>query len=190
MGSPYPLPRAIDSWRADERHDNPSNHLTDLRAFLEGGSQHPRQLDPAGSCIVNLPPRRNLAYVHLPGSHRRGNLAREIVAGSAATEPLGALELLELKIVRAGFPEEDDVAAFWTAILELGALAGAAIGASNGGAWFHDATGQGTLPFKYRCFFRGEMATANPLGKALKFVREKGDGEEPSSLVRTLGSSP
>lgn len=117
-------------------------------------------------------------------------LARELVAGSAATEPLGALELLELKIARCGFPEEDDDAAFWTTILELGALAGAAIGASNRGAWFHDAAGPGTFPFKYRCSFRGEMATANPLGKALKFVREKGGGDEPSFLVRTLGSSP
>ncbi|WP_437812860.1 hypothetical protein [Sorangium sp. So ce1078] len=117
-------------------------------------------------------------------------LARELVAESVATEPLGALELLELKMTKSGFPEETDVAAFWTAILELGALAGAAIGASNRGAWFYDLAGQGTLPLKCRCFFRGEMATANPLGKAFKFIREKGDGEEPSLLVRTLGSNP
>lgn len=117
-------------------------------------------------------------------------LARELVAVSVASDPLGTLELLELKISESGFPEETDVATFWTAILELGALAGAAIGTSNGGAWFHDLTGQGTLPLKYRCSFRGEMATANPLGKAVKFLREKGDGEEPSFLVRALGSSP
>ncbi|WP_437949675.1 hypothetical protein WME98_01710 [Sorangium sp. So ce296] len=117
-------------------------------------------------------------------------VARELVEDSPVPEPLRALELLELEMARSGFPEEEeDVAAFWTAVLELGALAGAAVGASNGGAWFHDVAGQGTLPLKYRCFFRGEMAAANPLGKALKFIREKGGGEEPSFLVRTLVSS-
>ncbi|WP_437720550.1 Fic family protein [Sorangium sp. So ce861] len=117
-------------------------------------------------------------------------LARELVEGSDANEPLGALELLEQGMARSGFPdEEEDVTAFWTSVLELGALAGAAVGASNSGAWFHDVAGQGTLPLKYRCAFRGEMAAANPLGKALKFIREQGGGEEPSFLVRTLRSS-
>ncbi len=117
-------------------------------------------------------------------------LAHELVAESAATEPLGALEVLELKMAQLGFPEEEDAAAFWTAVLELGALAGAAIGGSNGGAWFHDVAMQGALPLKYTCSFRGETATVNPLGKALKFLRGKGDGEEPSFLARMLGSSP
>lgn len=48
----------------------------------------------------------------------------------------------------------------------------------------------GTLPLKYRCSFEGDTATANPLGKALKFLREKGGGDEPSSLVRMLRSRP
>ena len=118
------------------------------------------------------------------------DLALELMTGSGATEPLRALELLELRMSKTGFPEEDDVAVFWTTILELGALAGAALVVSNNGSWFYDATGQGTLPLKYNCSFRGETATANPLGKALKFVRGKGDGEELSYLVKTLSSSP
>ncbi|WP_437906031.1 hypothetical protein WME95_48760 [Sorangium sp. So ce327] len=117
-------------------------------------------------------------------------LALELVAESGEAEPLRTLELLEMRMAESGFPEETDIESFWTAILELGALAGAAIVTSNGGAWFHDLAGPGTLPFKYRCSFHGEMATANPLGKAVKFLREKGSGEEPSFLVRALRSSP
>jgi len=118
------------------------------------------------------------------------DLALEVMAGSGVSAPLEALELVESKMIDSGFPDEDDDVAFWTAILELGALAGVALGASNKGAWFHDITGPGTLPLKYSCSFQGETATVNPLGKALKFVREQGDGEEPSGLVRMLGSNP
>lgn len=115
-------------------------------------------------------------------------LAQEVMASLDANDAQTALPLLEAKIAREGFPQNEDEVAYWTAVLELGALAGAAICATNGGNWLYDPAAKGSLPFIYTCLFNGEPATANPLGKALKFIIGMGDGEEPSDLVKLLAA--
>lgn len=117
-------------------------------------------------------------------------LAALLIAKNAATDAFGCLIAEEQRLAADGFPEETDESTFWPLVLELGALTARALLPTNGGSWSFDATANGTLPFVYRCSFRGELATVNPLGKALKLLRAKGDGEEPSVLVRMLAASP
>jgi hypothetical protein len=117
-------------------------------------------------------------------------LAALLVAKNGASDALGCLIAEEKRLATRGFPEESDESTFWPLVLELGALTARAIHATNGGSWSFDNAAKGTLPFVYRCPFRGELATVNPLGKALKLLRAKGGGEEPSALVRVLAGSP
>jgi hypothetical protein len=114
------------------------------------------------------------------------NLADELVRASSSGSPLRALEARERLLLDGGFPDEDDTSGFWSAVLHLGALTGAAIRASVGGEWFYNPTSLGSLPVDLRSTFNGGPATVNPLGKAIKFLHGKGDGEEPSFLVRVL----
>ena len=117
-------------------------------------------------------------------------LAGELTSRRFNAEPLPSLERLEHQTARRGFPDEKDTVAFWTTILELGALAAQAIHSTNGGSWSYNEKAPGSFPLSYRCSFRGEQATVNPLGKALKFVRNRGGGDEPSLLVKMLASAP
>jgi hypothetical protein len=93
---------------------------------------------------------------------------------------------VELEIARAGFLDEDDPVSLWTTVIELGALSAQAIGAKNGGSWAYNAKAYSVLPLTYQSTYNGEPGAINPLGKALKFIREKGGGEQPSAFVRFL----
>ena len=68
-----------------------------------------------------------------------------------------------------------DEALYWSAVLMMGSLAGEAIRAAKGGRWA--VTRSGSLPFSFVTEFRGEEATVNPLGKAIKRFA---NGEEDS----------
>ena len=117
-------------------------------------------------------------------------LALEVMTGAAEVLAIDALQGMERRFLEDEFPSEKDSIAFWGAVLELAALASAAISAAKpGSVWIYDPSATGTLPFNFRCTFRGELATVNPLGKAVKFLRGKGDGEDPSGLVAVLASS-
>jgi hypothetical protein len=78
---------------------------------------------------------------------------------------------------------DEDAYAYWSAVLKLGSFAGELIRASNGGRW--DTTGSGSLPIVLVTSFRGDEATVNPLGKAIKRFAQ---GEEDSvvSLVELV----
>ncbi len=115
------------------------------------------------------------------------NVADELLRSSASSAALSNLETQERTLLHRGFPDED-TAAFWSTVLHLGALAGAAIRASAGGQWFHNPSSPGTLPVDFPTF-KGEAATITPLGKALKFLRGKGNGDEPSALVRFVSQT-
>lgn len=117
-------------------------------------------------------------------------LASQLIVQHAAPDALRCLVAMEGRLLAGGFPEETDESAFWPLVLELGALTAHAISVTNGGSWSFDVAATGTLPFVYRCSFKGELATVNPLGKALKLLRAKGGGEEPSALVKALAASP
>lgn len=118
------------------------------------------------------------------------DLAQEVVSRLQADDALSALHLLEAQLERDGFPEQDNEIGFWCAVLELAALAGAAISTANGGQWWYDPDAKGSLPLIYRCRFQGDTANVNPVGKAMKFIVGKGDGEEPSYLVEMLAAAP
>jgi hypothetical protein len=115
-------------------------------------------------------------------------LTSELLRLLASPRSVDALMALERSLLQHGFPVEERQSDFWSTILELGTLAGAALRDAIGGSWFYDPRSLGSLPFNYRCTFEGEPATANPLGKAIKFVRMMGDGENPSGLVQMLCS--
>ncbi|MFO0551634.1 MAG: hypothetical protein U0271_24825 [Polyangiaceae bacterium] len=117
-------------------------------------------------------------------------LAEEVAAGRRCASPMEALRAYEAELEANGFPEEDDESSFWRTILELAALTGRAIEQTNCGRWRYSPTTIGTLPLTFECSFNRERATANPLGKALKFLREKGGGDEPSAMVAMLAGAP
>jgi hypothetical protein len=115
------------------------------------------------------------------------NLARAVAAEhNVAVDPSG-LEVVERALAgAAGNPEEDELA-YWSAVVKLGGFAGEVIRASNGGRWV--VVESGTLPFALSATFRGEQATVNPLGKAIKRFT---NGEEDSLvfLVNVIRSQP
>lgn len=113
-----------------------------------------------------------------------------LAAGARLAEPLEALVRAEGVAGTSGAPDASDEAAFWSAVVRLAALAGEALRISADGVWRYAPEALATLPFICDCRFRGDRATVNPLGKALKFIRDPSDGEEPSALVRAVLASP
>ncbi|NUO52805.1 MAG: hypothetical protein HOV80_28505 [Polyangiaceae bacterium] len=112
-------------------------------------------------------------------------LVGALLSDSTSSE-FGLLVKREAALFRDGFPSEDDDVRFWTAVLELGALAGSAVRMAKAGSWFYDREAIGTTPFNFRCSFDRGPATANLFGKAVKFLRACGGGDEPSALVKLL----
>lgn len=116
-------------------------------------------------------------------------LAEDVRARRGGFAPLSTLRAYEAELVSNGFPDEENEGPFWTVILELAALTAKAIQPTNGGTWRYAPTTTGTLPFTFECTFNQGPATVNPLGKALKFLRAKGGGDDPSALVQMLAGA-
>lgn len=105
-------------------------------------------------------------------------LARAVAAEYCAPLTPSGLESVECKLAGlAGNPEEDEYA-YWSAVLKLGSFGGEVIRASNGGRW--KVTDSGRLPIALTTRFRGEEATVNPIGKAIKRFT---NGEEDSLIA-------
>lgn len=114
-------------------------------------------------------------------------LSRAVAAEYGVSLTLNGLETVEAKLAElAGDPEEDEYA-YWSAVLKLGSFGGEVIRASNGGRW--KVSDSGSLPLVLTTRFRGEEATVNPLGKAIKRFT---NGEEDSvlTLVGLICSQP
>ena len=82
-------------------------------------------------------------------------------------------------------PDGDDVdeCDFWSSVVKLGSLAGEVLRRTRGGRWTPVASG--TLPFAVSIHHRGETATVNVLGKAVKFF-VGGPDESPAVFVKSL----
>lgn len=113
-----------------------------------------------------------------------------VAAAAHASDFLDGLRVAEREFAVSGYPEPADEPAFWRAVVTLAALTGEALRASAAGAWTYNPDALGTLPFTYGARFQGDRAAVNPLGKAIKFIRGRGDGEEPSFLVQAILESP
>jgi len=114
-------------------------------------------------------------------------LARAVAAEYGVPLTPNGLESVEDKLAGlAGDPKKDEYT-YWSAVLKLGSFGGEVIRASNGGRW--KVTASGSLPFALTTRFRGEEATVNPLGKAIKRFT---NGEEDSlvALVNLFRSQP
>ncbi len=79
--------------------------------------------------------------------------------------------------------KDEDEAAYWGAVVKLGAFGGEIIRKANGGTWKFDRNG--TLPFSLVTTFQGGEATVNPLGKAVKRIAQ-GKEESLVTLVKML----
>jgi hypothetical protein len=115
------------------------------------------------------------------------NMARAVAAEYRVRLTPAGLAAVERALAgSAGDPEGDEIG-YWSAVVKLGSFGGEVIRASNGGRWLVVATG--SLPFALSTRFRGEEATVNPLGKAIKRFAH---GEEDSvlSLVNLIRSQP
>jgi hypothetical protein len=117
-----------------------------------------------------------------------GDIAKE--ASRESGDPLSALVAREGTLERLGFPSEEDEVKFWTETVVLGALAAEALRIPNSGTWRYESGGTATLPFVCSATYKGQVATVNPLGKALKFLQQRGGGEEPSALVQAILVNP
>lgn len=132
----------------------------------------------------------DVAIVNRLANEAMAALADDVRARRGGFAPLSTLRACEAELVSNGFPEEENEGPFWTVILELAALTAKAIQPTNGGVWRYAPTTTGTLPFTFECTFNKGPATVNPLGKALKFLRAKGGGDDPSAMVEMLAGAP
>jgi hypothetical protein len=115
------------------------------------------------------------------------NLARAVAAEHNAPLNLAGLEAVERSLAdSAADPEEDEVA-YWSAVVKLGSFGGEIMRAANRGQWI--VPDSGSLPFALLTRFRGEQATVNPLGKAIKRFTN-GEGDTLVALVNLICSQP
>jgi hypothetical protein len=115
------------------------------------------------------------------------SLAHEVAARHGVPLTFNGLQAVETALAETSPSCEEDETAYWTAVLELGALGGELIRATNGGRWVQ--VDKGSLPFALSTRFRGGPATVNPLGKAIKLFAD-GAGESVAGLVRVTRDNP
>lgn len=115
------------------------------------------------------------------------DLARAVAAECDAHLSPTGLESVESVLAEVAGDREKDEAAYWSAVLKLGSFGGEVIRASNGGQW--QVSDSGSLPFSLTTRFRGEEATVNPLGKAMKRFMN-GAGDSLVTLVNLVCSQP
>jgi hypothetical protein len=108
------------------------------------------------------------------------DLARAVAAEFKVGLTADGVEAVEEAIAEGAPDPEDDEVRYWSAVVKLGALAGEAIRASNGGAW--RVVDSGTLPFALVTTFEGGEGVVNPLGKAIKLF-ENGPEDSVAALV-------
>jgi hypothetical protein len=117
-------------------------------------------------------------------------LARQTAEAAGLTLSLSGLVAYERSLVADGPPSaEDNEARYWSSVLKLGAFTGELLRGANGGRWAHSSAAPGRLPFVMLASYRGERATVNPLGKAIKYF-DHGEQDAPSALARALQSEP
>jgi hypothetical protein len=85
----------------------------------------------------------------------------------------------------AGTPEQDEIR-YWSAVMKLAAFGGEVLRAGNGGQW--RVVNSGSLPFALFTTFRGEEATVNLLGKAIKRFAN-GEGDSLVTMVAMIRSN-
>ncbi len=134
------------------------------------------------------PPALNEERVSELFNEAAQHLTEQLLRATEETDPFLLLKKLEKDFETDGFPSEDNETAYFTALLQLGILAGESIRRATGGVWQYSRSTTSTFPFIFSGFFRGEPATINPLGKSMKFLDAKGGGDEPSLLVRAIVS--
>jgi hypothetical protein len=115
------------------------------------------------------------------------SLAREVAARHGVPLTVEGLHAVEDALAATAPDYEADETTYWTAVLELGALGGELIRATNGGRWVQVQTGK--LPLALSTRFRGQEATINPLGKAIKLFAD-GEEESVAALVRVAQAEP
>lgn len=115
------------------------------------------------------------------------NLANAVAGEYKVELTLAGLDVVESLLAESVSDPEEDEGAYWSAVLKLGCFGGELIRTSNGGRW--RVVDSGSLPFALSTKYKGEEATVNPLGKAIKRFA---NGEEDSMrfLVHLLRSQP
>ena len=114
-------------------------------------------------------------------------VARAVAAEYQVPLTPDGLKSVEVALAALAGDREEDEAAYWSSVLKLGSFGGEVIRASNGGRWV--VTSSGSLPFSLSTRFRGEEATVNPLGKAIKRFAN-GEDDSLITLVNMLQSEP
>ena len=119
-----------------------------------------------------------------------GALARRTAESAGLSLTVTGLEAYERALVADERPSaEGDEVRYWASVLKLGAFTGELLRGPNGGRWARSSSTVGSLPFVMVASFRGETATVNPLGKAIKYFGQ-GEQDAPSSLARALRAEP
>jgi hypothetical protein len=132
----------------------------------------------------DLPAPRPLDQLLMEAFRALAATVAEEFSTSLTIEGLG---IVEKQISQEFEPLDENEIAYWSAIVKLGTFAGELIRQANGGHWIRVETG--TLPLALATSFRGEPATVNPLGKAIKFF-DNGPEDSLVSLVELVTSHP
>lgn len=189
----FALIRCVNPLRSSEPLSVIYNYLVEPPGFLRdavvaAGADLWVGDDPSFLMHPRTPPTLNVAIVNALFAKAMRELA--LAAGSHPAAPLEAVIQAERAFKTSGVPGPDDESAFWSAVVKLAAVTGEVLRISADGAWLYKPEVLGTLPFACDCRFKGARATVNPLGKALKFIRNPFDGEEPSAMIKSVLASP
>lgn len=126
-----------------------------------------------------LPPAPDDALLDRLAGESLSGLGRRVLAAHGAEATAEGLAKIQ-QAIRAEAPSspEDDEIAYWTAIVELGAVTGEILRQRFGGRWIRDPGFYSMIPF----MFEQNGAMTNVFGKVERFF-EHGDSEAPTHLL-------
>lgn len=110
-------------------------------------------------------------------------LAADLAPAGITAEALAALETSLAKDP----PAPTDHAAYWRAVVGLGAVAGERMRAAPGGRWTRGK--QSTLPFVFETTLDGARARINPFGSAIKLLAGGAESALSALVARVRGGA-
>jgi hypothetical protein len=160
------------------------------RALASAGAALVVGPSEGGTPLAPDPSVGDVADVDALADETFGALARRTAESSGVSLTVNGLEAYERALVADERPSaEADEVRYWASVLKLGAFTGELLRGPNKGRWARSTSTVGSLPFVVLASYRGETATVNPLGKAIKYFGQ-GEQDAPSSLARALRAEP
>src|SRR5262249_47263716 len=138
-------------------------HPAIARVLVATGADAESEMQPFSLAGIERVPTATLA------DEAFATLGQRLLAEAGLAADIEGLQVFERLVLDTPSEEEDEIA-YWTAVMQLAAVAGEVLRASFGGRWVDDKNNMADIPFVFEVVLGEKHQLFNAAGKAMKFL--------------------